>query len=186
MVIALLVCLAATVATGLIAYGEQGKGPVAAALAAGANANGDEAGHHAQVAAGGERTESVMGGWHDLLANITLALVVAHISGVAVASIVHRENLVAADDHRKETPAARLSGDGVISSDAQLGLPSVFSAATVCRNRCAAGSRRQIAPSLTQINSSAFASTETCLTAADWDAGPRENRVDQIGRASSA
>ena len=35
MVIALLVCLAATVATGLIAYGEQGKGPVAAALAVG-------------------------------------------------------------------------------------------------------------------------------------------------------
>jgi cytochrome b len=31
MVIALLVCLAATVATGIVAYGEQGKGPLAAA-----------------------------------------------------------------------------------------------------------------------------------------------------------
>ena len=30
MVIALLVCLAATAATGLVAYGEQGKGPLAA------------------------------------------------------------------------------------------------------------------------------------------------------------
>src|SRR6516165_2736885 len=32
MVIALLVCLAATVATGLIAYGEEGKGPLAAVM----------------------------------------------------------------------------------------------------------------------------------------------------------
>src|SRR5215831_8838798 len=32
MVIALLLCLAATVATGLIAYGEEGKGPLAAIL----------------------------------------------------------------------------------------------------------------------------------------------------------
>jgi hypothetical protein len=30
MVIALLLCLAATVATGIVAYGEQGKGPLAA------------------------------------------------------------------------------------------------------------------------------------------------------------
>ena len=30
MIIALLVCLAATVATGIVAYGEPGKGPLAA------------------------------------------------------------------------------------------------------------------------------------------------------------
>src|SRR5215470_10790514 len=39
MVIALLVCLAATVATGLIAHGEEGKGPLAAVMVTDANAN---------------------------------------------------------------------------------------------------------------------------------------------------
>ena len=42
MVIALLVCLAATVATGLIAYGEEGKGPLAVVMTD-ANANRNEA-----------------------------------------------------------------------------------------------------------------------------------------------
>jgi cytochrome b len=96
MVIALLVCLAATVATGLIAYGEQGKGPLAAALVTDVNTNGNEAGHRAHPAAAGERTEGVIGEWHDLLADITVALVIAHILGVVIASIVHRENLVLA------------------------------------------------------------------------------------------
>src|SRR6516225_5139922 len=41
MVIALLVCVAATVATGLMAYGEEGKGPLAAVMVTGANANGN-------------------------------------------------------------------------------------------------------------------------------------------------
>ena len=45
MVIALLVCLAATVATGLIAYGEESKGPLAVIMVTDANANGNEAGH---------------------------------------------------------------------------------------------------------------------------------------------
>jgi len=96
MVIALLVCLAATVATGVIVYGEQGKGPLAASLVTDVNTNGTEAGHRARPEAGRERTESVIGEWHDLLAYITVALAVTHILGVAVASIVHRENLVLA------------------------------------------------------------------------------------------
>src|SRR6516225_5845419 len=41
MVLALLLCLAATVATGLMAYGEEGKGPLAAVMVTGANANGN-------------------------------------------------------------------------------------------------------------------------------------------------
>jgi cytochrome b len=96
MVIALLVCLAATAATGLIAYGEEGKGPLAAVMASDANANGNETEHRALAKTNGEQTESAIGELHGLLANITVALVVAHIFGVAVASVVHKENLVLA------------------------------------------------------------------------------------------
>jgi cytochrome b len=94
MVIALLVCLAATVATGLIAYGEEGKGPLSTVLVTDANANGNEAAHLAPAKTGREESESTIGELHGLLANITVALVVAHILGVAVASVVHKENLV--------------------------------------------------------------------------------------------
>jgi cytochrome b len=96
MVIALLVCLAATVATGLIAYGEEGKGPLAAVLVTDAKANGNDAEHRATAKTGREESESTIGELHGLLANITMALVVAHIFGVAVASVVHKENLVLA------------------------------------------------------------------------------------------
>jgi cytochrome b len=88
MVLALLVFLVATVATGVIAYGEQGKGPLASVMVSDANANGHER--------GGERTENAIGELHGLLADVTVALVVLHILGVALASFVHRENLVLA------------------------------------------------------------------------------------------
>ena len=84
MVIALLVCLAATVATGLIAYGGEGKGPLAAVMVIDANANGNEAGLRALAASIAEQTESEIG-LHGLLANNTVALVAAHIFGVVVA-----------------------------------------------------------------------------------------------------
>ena len=96
MVVALLVCLAATVTTGLMAYGEQGKGPLAAVVVTDATANGNEAEHRALAKTSGEQTESAIGELHGLLANITMALVVGHIFGVAVASFVHKENLVLA------------------------------------------------------------------------------------------
>ena len=96
MVIALLVCLAATVATGLVAYGEEGEGPLAVVVVSGANANGNETEHRALAKTGGKQTESVIGELHGLLANITVALVVAHLLGVAVASFVHKENLALA------------------------------------------------------------------------------------------
>ena len=92
MVIALLVCLAATVATGLIAYGEEGKGPLAVVMVTDAN----EAGSRALAERRGGETESTIGELHGLMANITVALVVAHIFGVVVASVVHKENLVLA------------------------------------------------------------------------------------------
>jgi cytochrome b len=83
MVIALLVCLGATVTTGVLAYGEQGKGLLAGsgAMAVGsARPVGDQAEHGARRGAG-QSGESTMGELHNLLANITAALVVAHILG---------------------------------------------------------------------------------------------------------
>ena len=105
MVIALLVCLAATVATGLIAYGEEGKGPLAVVMVTDANANGNEAEHRALAKTGGEQSESAIGELHGLMANITVALVAAHIFGVAVASVVHNENLVLAMITGRKRPA---------------------------------------------------------------------------------
>ncbi len=96
MVIALLVCLAGTVATGIVAYGERGKGPLAAegaVITAIARAEENEGAGKAEGAEGGK---SIVGELHGALANITLALVVLHVLGVGRASYAHRENLVAA------------------------------------------------------------------------------------------
>src|SRR5215469_18838462 len=78
MVIALLVCLAATVTTGLIAYGEEGKGPLASVLVTDANAKGNESGHRGLSERRDGETESTIGELHGLMANITVALLVAH------------------------------------------------------------------------------------------------------------
>jgi cytochrome b len=97
MVVALLVFLAATVTTGIVAYGERGKGPLAADgafIATVVHAEENEAG--GGEAGGVEGKESVVGEVHGALANITLALVVLHILSVGLASYAHRENLVAA------------------------------------------------------------------------------------------
>ena len=95
MVIALLLCLAGTVATGVVAYGERGKGPLAADLAV-VHAEESEARGGAVEAQGSKGEKSVVGELHGVLANVTLALVILHILGVGVASYAHRENLVTA------------------------------------------------------------------------------------------
>jgi cytochrome b len=79
MVIALLICLAGTVATGLMAYAEQGKGPLAGMTS---------------MLAAPSRADDALEELHGVLANVTLALVGLHVLGVGIASIVHRENLV--------------------------------------------------------------------------------------------
>ena len=97
MVIALLVFLATTVATGVVAYGERGKGPLAAdgaIIATVVHAEENEAG--GGEAEGVEGKKSIVGELHGALANVTLALVVLHVLGVGLASYAHRENLVAA------------------------------------------------------------------------------------------
>jgi cytochrome b len=77
MVIVLLIFLAATVVTGLVVYGgEQQAGPLAGMFT--------------------EETGEAMEEVHELMANITLALVIAHVAAVLLASFAHRENLVRA------------------------------------------------------------------------------------------
>jgi cytochrome b len=101
MVVLLLLSLMATVVTGLIAYGEQGKGPLAAGgsgIIAAAYADGNESGGRRGLERrrnGGEG-ESAVGELHGTLANITLVLVILHVLGVGLASVVHQENLVLA------------------------------------------------------------------------------------------
>ncbi|MCP4330520.1 MAG: cytochrome b [Alphaproteobacteria bacterium] len=79
MVFALLAVVAATVVTGLVVYAvEENAGPLAGIVATG---------------------ESVTGAFeeaHEILANLALALVIAHVLGVVWASLVHRENLTRA------------------------------------------------------------------------------------------
>ncbi len=99
MVIALLACLAGTVATGVIAYGEGGKGPLAsegATVVNAANAAENAAERGAAETEGSEGGRSAIGELHGALANITLALVILHVVGVGVASVAHNENLIAA------------------------------------------------------------------------------------------
>lgn len=99
MVAMLLVCLATTVGTGLIAYGESGKGPLAnAGGVIATRAHAEEREDHAVRGGGNERegSESFAGDLHGTLANVTLGLVMLHILGVGMTSIVHRENLVGA------------------------------------------------------------------------------------------
>lgn len=77
MVIILLLFLTATVVTGLVVYGgDQQAGPLAGMFTKDT----------------GESMEEI----HEVIANITLALVLMHVGAVVLASFAHRENLVRA------------------------------------------------------------------------------------------
>jgi cytochrome b len=78
MVIALLVSLTATGLSGLAVYGAQElSGPLAPMLSGLP-----------------ESWAHLLEDVHEVLANLTLLLVVLHLAGVAFTSLVHRENLV--------------------------------------------------------------------------------------------
>ena len=77
MILLLLALLIATVVTGLVVYGGQHQaGPLAGILSKSA----------------GKAVKEI----HEILANITVAVVIAHIAAVILASFVHHENLVRA------------------------------------------------------------------------------------------
>ena len=100
LVLALLLGLALTVGTGLQLYAvEENAGPLAGVTASAPAPTrpvaGDEEGY-------GEKAEGRRGGggtWgelHEVLANLTLVLVILHIGGVVLATVAHHENLVLA------------------------------------------------------------------------------------------
>ena len=76
MIAALLLALAASVVTGIAAYGEFGRGVLA----------------------------RVLGDLHGAITTIALILAILHIVGIVIASITHRENLVAAMFSGKKRP----------------------------------------------------------------------------------
>jgi cytochrome b len=103
MVVALLVCLAATVGTGLVLYGkEERSGPLAPLFTADAGpgmavAIPAAAGEKQRRRGGtGKAEDKTLEEVHDFFANLTLILIGFHVAGVLLASLVHRENLIGA------------------------------------------------------------------------------------------
>lgn len=80
MIVIMLVSLLATGFTGLLLYGA-----------------GEHAGPFAAwFAAGGDYWEETLEEIHEVFANLTLFLVIIHLAGVVVESLIHKENLIAA------------------------------------------------------------------------------------------
>lgn len=103
MIILLLVSLIMTSWTGLELYAREGKGPLASidtSLIPAAEANGRSDKHDERDDDHDRDNERGNEEWleelHEALAEFTLLLVLIHISGVLVAGLLHRENLVKA------------------------------------------------------------------------------------------
>lgn len=98
MVIALLLSLSITCISGMKLYAaEDGKGPLANAtppslIAAAYAHEGEDGRHEALNPKEAETWEEI----HELFVNLTLGLVILHIAGVVVSSVLHKEKLVKA------------------------------------------------------------------------------------------
>ena len=90
MVLALLVMLAGTTATGMAYYARtEGRGPLAGVVQLAPVPAGD----HVNAVRERKRASRDLKEVHEVLANLTLLLIVLHVGGVALASFRHRENL---------------------------------------------------------------------------------------------
>ncbi|GAN79495.1 cytochrome b/b6 domain-containing protein [Acidocella aminolytica] len=97
MVVALMLSLLGTISTGLIVYGAEGKGPLAQSpglLMQQAYADNDEEYTNSRQTSSAADEEEIIEELHELLANLTLALIGLHVIGVGISSFVHKENLV--------------------------------------------------------------------------------------------
>jgi len=105
MVFALLLSLAGTVGTGLMANSGGGKQPAGNAGGAVIARALEEENEHRESRTGGEGAESAIGELHAALANITLGLIILHVLGVGLASVAHRENLALSMITGRKRPA---------------------------------------------------------------------------------
>ena len=103
MIILLLLCISATVASGLVIYGaEKNAGPLAGMFSPSTALPAIQSEVENDVEALGQENGSESGvtrvakETHELFANLALVLIVLHIGAVIFASIAHRENLVRA------------------------------------------------------------------------------------------
>jgi cytochrome b len=120
MIVALLVCLAATAFTGLMVQADsEHEGPLApwiggSSQVSAATAPAPSRSLKAEAGEDGKEQESAYEEVHAFFANLTLGLAVLHLLGVLAGSLIHRENLPRAmiTGSKPASPASSAAADG--------------------------------------------------------------------------